>query len=78
MLAVLEAIDGLLGGSALGAGVGALLTMKMQPNTELASASGVLLERRDGRWAVGVPMAMVAPDSEGGLAVNVPLAAGRF
>jgi hypothetical protein len=65
-------------GTALGAGVGALLTMNMSPSARFASASGVLLERRDGRWAMGVPMAMVAPDAQGGVAVNVPLAAGRF
>ncbi|MCP4810651.1 MAG: hypothetical protein GY913_18450 [Proteobacteria bacterium] len=68
----------ILAGGAAGLGTGAVLTRKMERDAGYASASGVLIERVDDRWAFGVPMAMVTPAPEGGMQVSVPLASGRF
>jgi len=68
----------IMSGTAAGLCSGVLLTLGMDDGRQVASASGVLLERRDGRWAVGVPTPVVTARPGGEWAAHVALAQGTF
>lgn len=66
----------LVGGSLVGAGVGAWFTRDFSGDGSVAS--GTMIGFEDGEWLFGAPTPTIMPDADGGLAVGMSLAKGLF
>ena len=66
----------LVGGSVVGAGVGAWFTRDFSGDGSVAS--GTMVGFEDGEWLFGAPAPTIMPDSDGGLAFGLSLAKGVF